>query len=397
MRERLAREARRRAQLALGLAKAGLRRRRPRRLWLLGGFVGAAFGDNGAALFRYLRAHRRDIDAVWVIDEASNDAAAAAAVGPVVGHGSVEAAALAVEAEALVISHGLHDVPGYASRLVRGVRVRLGHGLTAFKKTKPPTGRSASSLARLYDVVPVASAFERANKRGWGLGEHQLPICGVCRFDDLVQLTTKNAPTNRILYMPTWRDWLGNDARAANDAAVRAMADFVSSPRLAALLDDRDLHLDLYAHRLIGETVRRALAGTALARRVRIADRSEDVQQLMARSRALITDYSSVTWDMLYVDRPALFFAPDVDAYERSRGAYFDLKSDLPGPVARTVDDAVAMVAAAADEGFALSQRAVAWQPRVFSWRDADNCARVVAAVEAAVEHRRPFATRMSA
>lgn len=387
--ERVAREVRRNVQVVRGLARAAIRPSRSRRLWVFGGFVGAAFGDNSAELFRFVRASRPDIDAIWVIDEACADARRAAAVGPTVHHTSVEAAALAAEAEVLVTSHGLHDVPGYASRAIRGVRVRVGHGLTAFKKTKAPTGRTSSSLARLYDVVPVASSFERDNKAQWGLQHQQLPICGVCRFDGLLRASTVAPAGRRLLYMPTWRDWLSQGARAAQDVSVAAMADFVSSPRLAQLLDDNDLHLDLYAHRLFGDAARQALAQRTTSTRVRCAERSEDVQALLAGARALITDYSSVTWDMLYIDRPVVFFAPDVDAYERSRGAYFDLRADLPGPSARTVEQAVDLVEQLVHTDFALTAQARRWQERAFQWRDGDNCARVVEAIEAAVAGRR--------
>lgn len=385
---RVRREVARRTQLVVGAAHA-LRHRRPpgERLWLLGGFVGAAFGDNSAALFRYLRRARPDINAVWAIDSNAADAAAAAAVGPTVDHAGRAAAALAWTAEALVISHGLHDVPGFASRFVRGVRVRVGHGLTAFKKTKPPTGRSADSLARLYDVVPVASAFERDNKTQWGISPAALPVCGVCRFDDLVRLTRESPPKNKILYMPTWRDWLGADANAVNDPTVVALIDFASSPRLAALLERFDCQLDVYAHRLLADVVRTRLSQGS-GRRVRLATRDEDVQHLMAESRMLITDYSSTTWDMLYVDRPVLFFTPDVEKYQQSRGAYFDLTNDLPGPGAHTPDAAIDLVEAALDASCPLSAAALRWQQRAFAHRDDRNCERVVAAVEASLRQR---------
>jgi CDP-glycerol glycerophosphotransferase len=58
-----------------------------------------------------------------------------------------------------------------------------------------------------------------------------------------------------------------------------------------------------------------------------------DVTSLLLLTDALVTDYSSVMFDYALLDRPMVMFTPDLDAYVRSRGAYFDLAESAPGPV----------------------------------------------------------------
>ena len=53
----------------------------------------------------------------------------------------------------------------------------------------------------------------------------------------------------------------------------------------------------------------------------------------MLISDVLITDYSSAIFEYSLLERPMAFFAPDLDAYERERGFYFDYRSGVPGPV----------------------------------------------------------------
>jgi len=48
----------------------------------------------------------------------------------------------------------------------------------------------------------------------------------------------------------------------------------------------------------------------------------------------LITDYSSVMFDYAVLNRPIVIFADDWDAYQESRGTYFDLLANPPGAVA---------------------------------------------------------------
>ena len=44
----------------------------------------------------------------------------------------------------------------------------------------------------------------------------------------------------------------------------------------------------------------------------------------------MITDYSSIGGDFMLLDRPVIFFMPDLDDYLDERGLYFDpLKSPL--------------------------------------------------------------------
>jgi CDP-glycerol glycerophosphotransferase len=59
---------------------------------------------------------------------------------------------------------------------------------------------------------------------------------------------------------------------------------------------------------------------------------------------ALVTDYSSVMFDYLHVDRPVLLFRPDHAAYtQKSRKLFDDKLSTLPGPL---FDDAAALAKA---------------------------------------------------
>jgi len=50
-------------------------------------------------------------------------------------------------------------------------------------------------------------------------------------------------------------------------------------------------------------------------------------------AEVVVTDYSSVLFDYLAVDRPLVFFAYDRAGYTTARGFYFDYESVTPGPV----------------------------------------------------------------
>lgn len=52
----------------------------------------------------------------------------------------------------------------------------------------------------------------------------------------------------------------------------------------------------------------------------------------------LITDYSSVCMDFALLSKPCIFFAFDLDAYEKERSFYFNYKSYVPGPVVNSFE-----------------------------------------------------------
>ncbi|MEV8596450.1 CDP-glycerol glycerophosphotransferase family protein [Streptomyces sp. NPDC052012] len=54
---------------------------------------------------------------------------------------------------------------------------------------------------------------------------------------------------------------------------------------------------------------------------------------------ALVTDYSSIMFDYAGLDRPIVVYADDWDVYRQTRGVYFDLMAEPPGPVTRTPDE----------------------------------------------------------
>ncbi|WP_022670392.1 CDP-glycerol glycerophosphotransferase family protein [Hippea alviniae] len=53
----------------------------------------------------------------------------------------------------------------------------------------------------------------------------------------------------------------------------------------------------------------------------------------------LITDYSSIIFDFALLEKPMLFYAPDLDVYYDKRGFYFDYKSFVPGPISYSKEE----------------------------------------------------------
>ncbi|MGO3152468.1 MAG: CDP-glycerol glycerophosphotransferase family protein [Galactobacter sp.] len=137
-----------------------------------------------------------------------------------------------------------------------------------------------------------------------------------------------------VLYCPTWRDDR-HDARTGysfdNELDLSRLVDALEE-------DGGDWTVLFRAHYLI-DSVEGLQAGDN-----RIVDVSEveDINQLYLAADMLVTDYSSAFFDFSLLDRPMVFFMPDLEHYrEQLRGFYLDVQ-ELPGEIVATQDELAA-------------------------------------------------------
>src|SRR5690606_23996694 len=111
-----------------------------------------------------------------------------------------------------------------------------------------------------------------------------------------------------LLYAPTWRD-------GAPDPAVPTAAQWVEIVRL---LETRDAILFIRSHPLGAG----AYAPPWSSGRVRMlnSDLLADVTPALPRVDVLITDYSSMAYDVGLLATPVVYLAPDAEQYARERG-----------------------------------------------------------------------------
>jgi len=137
------------------------------------------------------------------------------------------------------------------------------------------------------------------------------------------------------MYVPTWRD----DQRHGSSAyRLDLQLDLVDAGRQLA-----DSYVLLVrGHHLMDGWVRAAdPPGFVID-----VTRYPDINDLLAVTDVLITDYSSVMFDFAPTGRPMIFFAYDLDFYrDQLRGFYFDFEADAPGPVLAASQQVIAALA----------------------------------------------------
>lgn len=77
-----------------------------------------------------------------------------------------------------------------------------------------------------------------------------------------------------------------------------------------------------------------------------VFDVSKDVRIDLAMCAAdmLISDYSSVIFEYSLLDRPMIFFAYDLEEYDRDRSFYNKYEDFVPGPIVRDTEGIISAV-----------------------------------------------------
>jgi len=103
----------------------------------------------------------------------------------------------------------------------------------------------------------------------------------------------------------------------------------------------------------------------------------ESVQKMIKESNLLITDYSSVSWDFFYLDKPVIFFHFDSEDYLNHRGSYLDLEKDIFGDRANTVHSLINLLQYYIDNNFQEKEKFQLAKPNFFKYFDKNNCERI--------------------
>src|SRR5699024_7995027 len=182
--------------------------------------------DNGEHLFRYMRRHRRDVNAWFVVEKDSKDWKRLRNDGykRLVPHGSLLWMALCMNASHIVSSHAdkyvFHpfDVPGGWTWSF----TFLQHGIT---KDALSRWLTAKAIGLIVTTTEPEHASIVGDGAGYKFSPREVVMTGMPRFDRLAQLARTADDRDRrrtLMVMPTWRQYLsgGSEAGTPDEAML---------------------------------------------------------------------------------------------------------------------------------------------------------------------------------
>ena len=230
----------------------------------------------------------------------------------------------------------------------------------------------------IIDKVVVSSGFEVENfVENYGYDESDLIKCGMPRYDFFRADVEKK---NRIVFSPSWRGNLigalkNNSREELPDVFMesdfyKAVNEFLNSERLEKLLEKYDLYLDFKNHPIF-----KCYNHLFEVTNKRVCLDGFDTEQ--DEYRLMITDYSSIVFDSVYMNCPIIYFVPDYDKF-RAGISHGYRKLDLPlengfGPFTQTASELLDCLEEYAANNFEAVEPYKSRMENFFLYKD-NNC-----------------------
>ncbi|MFK7985420.1 MAG: CDP-glycerol glycerophosphotransferase family protein [Sandaracinaceae bacterium] len=358
--------------------------------------------DNAEHLYRYVQRQHAEVNAFFVLRRSSVDWDRLEREGfDLLAFGSREHHAALANATHLISSHADHyvtDYPGgqlgpyfrppYFTFLQHGV---INYDLSAWLNRKKIDCFVTSTPAEHHAIVGDGR---------YKFTEREVVMSGLPRHDAL--LKTSARPERTVLVCPTWRKQLAgsagggsrrtvNDTFFTSDFALQWRA-FLHSSAVRDLLLEHGYRMRFLPH----PNLKPYLDWFALPSHVALVEygTGESVQGEFARAALMVTDYSSVAFEMAYLERPVLYFQFDRDVMfgggHTGGWGYFDYERDGFGPVAMNATALQDALRETLARGGEPTSEHLARMGAAFAWRDGRCCERTFDAIRALTAPRHP-------
>lgn len=360
-----------------------------------------AADDNAEHLYRYVARHHPEINVFFVLRKSSADWKRLEEEGfRLLNFNSEEHHIALLNADYLISSHADEYVVNSLPRkdygdILKYKFIFLQHGVTHNDLSKWLNSK-AIDLFIAATVDEFNSLARSGTKYKFGLKE--VALTGFPRHDRLLQMSLNETEEakKKIVIMPTWRNSLmGNTVGLGNERKVNedffesvyacSWKNFLHSADLKKLADNFNAEIIFYPH----ANIDLYLDGFNIPSYVtirRFGD-SEGMQKTFVETDILITDYSSVAFEVAYLKKPVIYYQFDRDEVFSGKHTfekgYFDYELDGFGPVCLKLEEVLSNL-----EQYLNNPDGEIWthyskiSERTFAFRDGKCCERTFEAIK---------------
>lgn len=350
--------------------------------------------DNAEHLYRYVKENHKNISIFFILQPNSHDWHRLKDSGfNLIAFGTKEHEDALKSCEKVISSHADHCVTNYLGpNMLQGRHfVFLQHGVI-----KDDLSNWLNQKENI-DCFITASKEEYESISGdntkYKFSEKEVVLTGLPRHDNL--LPTENSHDKIILIMPTWRsNIVGSPAKDGLQRAInpdfsesvfyKTWSSVLHSNRLKQLADKYNYKVIFFPH----VNVSPYLALFDTPDYIHILNHADiRIQDLFKKSSIMITDYSSVAFDMAYQNKSTIYYQFDEKevfngAHTYSQG-YYDYREDGFGPVVNEETSLFNELDTLLNNSAEPSSEIIQRIKNTFPIRDGKNCERTFRAIMA--------------
>ncbi|WP_072233574.1 CDP-glycerol glycerophosphotransferase family protein [Campylobacter coli] len=292
--------------------------------------------DNAEHLYRYIMQNHPEQEIVFALRKESSDWKRLEKEGfNLVDFGSFEFERIVKKASKVISSH----IDEYLTQYItHGSQfIFLQHGVTQNDISKWLNSKKIDLL-----ITSTKTEYNSIinDYNHYKFGKKEVVLTGFARHD--VLLKNNKSDTKQILIMPTWRKYLVGNV-ISNSGSREKNNNFKQSEyfqKWNSLLNSdglRELY-EKYSYTLVFNPHPNTipyLEDFDFPSYIKIANQNESLQKLFCNASLMITDYSSVAFEMAYLEKPVIYYQFDQDEFFKVQWqkGYFDYKKNGFGPV----------------------------------------------------------------
>lgn len=367
-------------------------------LIIFGSHIGKRFGDNSGALFQYVSKHHPDeFEYIWLTDSPEVVQFVRQRLrSKAFLKRSLYGIWLSLRAICIVTSYGTSDVLIYKPPHNRLKEIHLSHGV-AFRKVlleKEGGGMRDRLLIREYakniTFLAVTSEWNaQYQKINIPVADSQIAVTGFPRndifytnFQSKVQqvIQAYGLGQYNILYAPHWRKWGELQFFHFPDFHLNTIVDFLRAHNMCVIIRPHVINARRQQNK--GQFLQDLQHCKDVIKTI-TTDDYPDVQPLLCAADCLVTDYSSILFDYLLLDRPMVFLTHDIKEFiERTGGFHVDYEHFTPGPKPKTQAEFLGYLDAFLQKKDKYKERRAQARNLMHTHQDGYSCARVYKLME---------------
>lgn len=360
-------------------------------IWLVSDRVMAA-GDNGEALFRYMRTQKLPASVYFAISKKSSDYSRLQDIGSTINYGGWRYLVMFLLADKIISSHADIETTNPFIRNVDHYRDLMHHDFVFLQHGVISNDLSSwlNKRDKQIQLFITSSQSERdsiINNPVYGYTVDEVKVTGLARWDLL-----DNEPQNKLLIAPTFRANLLTTATDKNgmrvyDPSFRQSDYFqfydrlIRDERISEALEVKKMTAEFYIHPNFAQQASDFHPG----KHVQIIQFPYDYRRAISEGNLLVSDYSSVPYDFAYLGKPVIYAQFDEKSFYAShsyaKGYFFSYEEDGFGPVTHDYESTVRAILESLHGDCRLEPT---YQRRIdnyFAYRDKHNRARILGAI----------------
>lgn len=351
-------------------------------------------GDNGEALFRYIKEKTNGNEKVcFFLYRNSMDFSRLKKIGKTIPFDTFRYKVNFLLSDKIISSqidgwtvNGFAEDVTYMKNLYNYEYVFLQHGI--IQNDLSALLQKQKKNIRLF-VTSAKSEWESIVKGNYGYTEREVKLLGLPRYDLLGKEGVEKKKI--IAFLPTWRmsitpaeGWTGIREYSPHFKETEYFQFYnrlIHDPRLLRVMETEGYTGEFYIHPVLAAQYKDFAGNSVIA----IGKQSTQYNEIFKRSSLMITDYSSVAFDFAYLKKPIVYSQFDTQEFyhnHTNKQGYFSYECDGFGPVCYDYESTVQAIIRQIENGCKMEETYRQRVENFFAYTDRGNCERVYRAIK---------------